>query len=303
MAEFEIVRHVGTARPQIDGLRESAKTEQIDFVERCFAEWTSSENQFNARGEGFWLAITSFGQVVGMVGLNIDPYLKSSRVGRLRHLYVHPSHRDGGLGTELVSTAMRSALYHFKKVRLRTPGERADNFYDNYGFERSSSDTATHELRPAVDMRRKQDRPQLATAIRELGRTPSQPDSNSTASSRALSIYVHQLFLGDALDEHWPAWRGKTTDHCSLQCWETDGQDLVAYFIVGQGFSGLKRFPAKAILGPTDPPTVRILIGNLDGESLAPPEYPTAIILLTDGQPELLTNKASAIEWTEVLSC
>ena len=157
MAEYQIERHVGSSVPDIEGLREAAHNEQIEFVERCHVDWTSSENQFDARGEGFWLAVTSLGQVVGMVGLNIDPYLNDPSIGRLRHLYVHPDHREGGVGTELVTAAMQSALGEFKRVRLRTPGDRADAFYDNYGFERSMSDTASHEVRPASN-------PRLSTA-------------------------------------------------------------------------------------------------------------------------------------------
>ena len=302
MAEYEIVRHIGSALPDIEGLRQAANAEQIEFVERCYFEWISSENRFDDRGEGFWVAANSFGQVVGMAGLNIDPYLKSSRVGRLRHLYVHPDHREDGIGTALVIEAMRAALVAFKKVRLRTPDERADKFYDNYGFDRSTSETATHELRPVVDAWRKSEEPDVPGAIRELSNTPSRPNIEQTKSSRMVGLYVRHLFGSSTLGEQWPAWEGKTTDGCSLQCWEVEGQDLVAYFIVEQGFSGQKRFPVKAVLGPSDPPTVRLFIGNLDADSLAPPEYPEAIILLTGGQPELLTSEIVEIQWTEVFS-
>ena len=77
--------------PDISQLEELASDEGHSFVTRTRIEWESGANCFDLPGESLFVAIAE-GLIVGICGMNKDPYLCDPLVGRLRHLYVHPSH-------------------------------------------------------------------------------------------------------------------------------------------------------------------------------------------------------------------
>jgi GNAT superfamily N-acetyltransferase len=94
----------GTASLAADGERAGSR-----IVRRLVEEWASGANRFDRPGEvllGAWLD----GQLVGVCGLNVDPYAAQERVGRVRHLYVLSALRRLGVGRRL------------DRLR-RTPGE------------------------------------------------------------------------------------------------------------------------------------------------------------------------------------
>jgi N-acetylglutamate synthase-like GNAT family acetyltransferase len=81
-----------------------------------------------------------------MCGLNVDPYVDDSTVGRLRHLYVHPDHRRRGVAAALVDRCLVDAGETFARVRLRTSSPVADAFYRSIGFEAIDDEDATHAV-------------------------------------------------------------------------------------------------------------------------------------------------------------
>ena len=130
--------------PNIRDLEEIAVAEGHLFVTRTRHEWEAGVNRFDRPGETFVL----FGgdsQIVGMCGLNIDPYFDDSTVGRLRHLYIHPSQRRAGVARALVQTCLSAASGTFDRVRLRTSNPAADALYRSLGFRIVQQPTATHE--------------------------------------------------------------------------------------------------------------------------------------------------------------
>jgi GNAT superfamily N-acetyltransferase len=147
MTAASIEKYAGPTPPPIDALVAAAETEGHGFVRRTVEEWASGANRFDAPNEVWFLAELD-GAVTGMCGVNIDRHLYDPTVGRLRHLYVHPDHRSGGLGERLVDACLKHASGRFTTIRLRTPGEEADRFYDKLGFLRSASDTASHTKQP-----------------------------------------------------------------------------------------------------------------------------------------------------------
>jgi len=76
--------------------------------------------------------------IVGVCGLNRDPYVDDPSIGRVRHLYVSPSHRRQGIGRALVRTVMDAASDRFRMLRLRTTPV-AGSFYGALGFQSVSS--------------------------------------------------------------------------------------------------------------------------------------------------------------------
>ena len=140
----ELSRVVG---PDLDlgRLLAAASADRHRFVARTLTEWRTGANRFDQPGEGFFLAHEG-GEIVGMCGLNIDPYANNPAVGRIRHLYVLPLTRRSGVGTLLVAECLDLAAGVFDRVRLRTFEPTAAAFYTTIGFQESAEEYATHEI-------------------------------------------------------------------------------------------------------------------------------------------------------------
>src|SRR4029078_13005670 len=86
-------------------------------------------------------------RLVGICGLNQDPYEQSSEVGRVRHLYVDLEFRRRGVGRALVAKIVECASPSFVRLRLRTRRADADLFYVAVGFRRVvGAPEVTHEI-------------------------------------------------------------------------------------------------------------------------------------------------------------
>lgn len=116
------------------------------FVRRLVDEWASGANRFDRLGEalfGAWVGE----QLVGVCGLNVDPYAGSDRLGRLRRLYVLAAHRRRGVGRRLVMEVIAAARGRFDGLRLRTTNPEAAQLYEAIGFARSvGSQDHTHVM-------------------------------------------------------------------------------------------------------------------------------------------------------------
>jgi GNAT superfamily N-acetyltransferase len=102
-------------------------------------------NLFSRRGE-ILLGAYRDTQLVGVCGLNVDPYVETHRLGRVRHLYVDAAHRRAGVGRLLVETVVERAKRHFPVLNVRAP-ESAFPFYEALGFGRvEGEEFHTHRL-------------------------------------------------------------------------------------------------------------------------------------------------------------
>lgn len=121
-----------------------AMTEGFGIITRLRNEWDSGANRFDREGE-ILLGTFRADTLLGIGGLNRDPYLNDPRVGRLRHLYVLRDERRAGIGRGLVEHILGHARSSFDSVRLWT--DRAVSFYDSLGFDRVDGPKATHLYR------------------------------------------------------------------------------------------------------------------------------------------------------------
>ena len=124
----------------LEELRAESSREGYRFIERLCEEWVSGANRFSAPGEALFLAVTG-GQVVGVCGLNCDPYARDPRIGRVRRLYVLRAHRRSGVGRALLEAVVAYARDHFRLLRVRT--EEAGEFYTARGFRCIASEAET----------------------------------------------------------------------------------------------------------------------------------------------------------------
>ena len=107
----------------------------LRFVRRLAEEWASGRNRFDRSGEALFGAVVE-GRMVGVCGLNVDPYTTAPRVGRVRHLYVLSAYRKLGLGQRLVAEVVVAAQGTFGTLRVRTENEGAARLYERMRFRR-----------------------------------------------------------------------------------------------------------------------------------------------------------------------
>ena len=69
------------------------------FVRRLVDEWANGANRFDRPGESLFAAWVG-GRLVGVCGLNVDPYARDERIGRVRHLYVLSAFRRLGVARQ-----------------------------------------------------------------------------------------------------------------------------------------------------------------------------------------------------------
>jgi GNAT superfamily N-acetyltransferase len=105
------------------------------FVRRLVDEWASGVNRFDRPGE-ILLAAWRGHELVGVGGLNVDPYAGTARVGRVRHVYVLSTYRRLGIGALLVAEIIDAAQGRFGSLRLRTLNPDAAQLYERLGFRR-----------------------------------------------------------------------------------------------------------------------------------------------------------------------
>jgi GNAT superfamily N-acetyltransferase len=123
-----------------------SELEALQFVRRLAEEWAAGRNRFDGPGEALFGAREG-GRLVGVCGLNIDPYLASPVIGRVRHLYVLAAHRRRGVGRRLVGAVVAAARGPFATLRLSTSDPAAARLYEALGFHRREGDThCTHRL-------------------------------------------------------------------------------------------------------------------------------------------------------------
>jgi ribosomal protein S18 acetylase RimI-like enzyme len=88
-------------------------------------------------GKTFRIEYRGAGRLLGVCGLNVDPYAGDERVGRVRHLYVLSTCRGRGVGRQLVRRVIVAAQGRFDELRLRTNNPAAARLYEALGFRPS----------------------------------------------------------------------------------------------------------------------------------------------------------------------
>lgn len=115
-------------------LARASNEEGVAFIQRLIDEFHNGANRFAERGERL-IVMEENERLIGVAGLNRDPYLNDPKIGRLRHVYVLPNARGQGKGKRLVMDLLQSPHF-FDKIVLRTPepDSTVSQFYLQCGF-------------------------------------------------------------------------------------------------------------------------------------------------------------------------
>ena len=115
-----------------------------EFVQRLVTEFENGTNRFDLPGEALFGAFAG-DTMIGICGLNRDPYLNDGHTGRVRHLYVLADWRRKGVGRRLIEAVIAEAKLHFDQLTLWT--NDAAPFYRSLGFtEDDTIPKATHHM-------------------------------------------------------------------------------------------------------------------------------------------------------------
>ncbi len=129
----------------LETLHSEALAEGYDFIDTLISEWATGENRFERSGEVLCGFIEN-GLLVAVGGLTIDPFVNSTKVGRIRRVYVRPAWRNQGVGRALVTRLIDEARKGFIAVRLRAENADAGRLYEQIGFTPIEDPNATHML-------------------------------------------------------------------------------------------------------------------------------------------------------------
>ena len=143
------VDHPAELPPNFARLRNEAVDHGFRFLARLEDSFLSGRNRFDKSGEV--LSFVYDGRdLIGVGGVNIDPYENERSIGRLRHLYLGKTHRRSGYGRALVDHLLQISARSFHLFTLRSDTEAAAAFYEAIGFTRVEGPNRTHErlLRP-----------------------------------------------------------------------------------------------------------------------------------------------------------
>ena len=111
-----------------------SQSQGFRLVERLVQDFSTGVNRFDRAGEVLFAASLE-GRVVGIGGLNQDPYCNDPKVGCFRHLYVESVWRPQGIGRLLVGQIVDEASKHYQLLTLRTNTLAGDRFYQRLGFK------------------------------------------------------------------------------------------------------------------------------------------------------------------------
>ena len=114
-------------------------------IERLITDWEKGVNRFDRPGEALFI-VRKGDRILGVCGLNRDPYINSSQIGRVRRLYVMRDSRRQGLGRILVHQMIEVAKLSFERLHVRTINPVAAQFYQALGFMPCHCESATHTL-------------------------------------------------------------------------------------------------------------------------------------------------------------
>jgi GNAT superfamily N-acetyltransferase len=132
-------------------LLKTSLDEGYDFIQKLCDEYATGTNRFDAPG-AILLGASLNDELIAVGGVHSDPYLQTTTIGRVRHVYVLPEYRRQGLGKELMLALIQHARTHFETLTLRTPTAHGDSFYKSLGLtDEPRFENATHWLRLLED--------------------------------------------------------------------------------------------------------------------------------------------------------
>ncbi|MGF9888762.1 GNAT family N-acetyltransferase [Priestia megaterium] len=145
---MKIIKLTYLAKRDIKELLTESQEEGFFFLTKLVAEYKNGQNVFNKTGERLWGVYGEQNELIGVAGLNQDPYSQHTNVGRVRRFYVSAQFRRKGIGKRLLKEVIHYAENYYDSLVLYTHTEEAKLFYERNGFKRVyNQHKITHEYK------------------------------------------------------------------------------------------------------------------------------------------------------------
>ncbi len=130
---FEL-RRLGALPADFSALADAARQEEYEFVQRLGARWDGVRYMDDALAT-VWGAFAD-GALIAIGAQTYDEYDPSPLHRRIRHFYVRPYRRRGGVGRALAAKLIEDAHKLAPLLHLRATHELSTAFWDGVGFAR-----------------------------------------------------------------------------------------------------------------------------------------------------------------------
>ncbi|MBU9809776.1 MULTISPECIES: GNAT family N-acetyltransferase [Yersiniaceae] len=131
--------------PGFAELKSQSMAEGFNMLRRLEDNWLSGQNRFDRPGEKL-IGASVDGLIVGVCGLNVDPFTQAAGTGRLRHLYVDSGWRKRQVGSALLREILKDSVHWFDFINTNAPPS-AFTFYERAGFVALTGiEKVTHHL-------------------------------------------------------------------------------------------------------------------------------------------------------------
>ncbi len=108
--------------PGVRGATNESLEQHFNMLRRTAENWQSGKNRFNAPGETLLGAFVNH-QLVGVCGINSDPFSPQPRAGRIRHLYISERYRRRGIGQQLLVSVITHSSARFDFLNTHAPAQ------------------------------------------------------------------------------------------------------------------------------------------------------------------------------------
>lgn len=123
-----------------------SKLEGHRHIQKLADHYASGENRFDQPGEVL-LGAFDQNQLVGICGLNREPFSAQGNLGRVRRMYILKGYRRLGLGKRMIHEVLHRAEGEFDELVLRAGTKAAGMFYLALGFKETDTyEQVTHSL-------------------------------------------------------------------------------------------------------------------------------------------------------------
>ncbi|WP_082665745.1 GNAT family N-acetyltransferase [Exiguobacterium chiriqhucha] len=142
------IRHIfDLSLVDLTDLLVASRQEGFRMLDRLVNDFRDGRNRFDQPGECLLGVFDDSGNLLGIGGLNQDPYSPGLPVGRLRRFYILPDYRRQGIGRRLANALLLEAKRTFLTVILRTYTMQGAQFYESLGFIPYDTSTSSHVIR------------------------------------------------------------------------------------------------------------------------------------------------------------
>lgn len=144
-APLQIVRLSEALPDELPALQAEAAAEGYRFVESILEEWNAGRYQAGEDGSALF-AVYRDGVLMAVGAVTPDPYDPAPDLLRIRHVYVRPAGRRGGLGRLLAGALVQQGLALAPRLSLNAADSGAAAFWEAMGFRPDRGGTRRSHL-------------------------------------------------------------------------------------------------------------------------------------------------------------